>query len=145
MSDEPCEASMTGHPSAVWRNVLPTQMYPSGIKFRFDVFMPASDDLKHSCVDSHKIELQDFVDLWGTRNRTTVGVAHFHVSDVLDAAELEGVTMDVVDDSSCDGVDDDFHCFIDFRRVEHKPRRRAVAQRLHLNSEYVAASPATIE
>ena len=91
MSDEPCEASMTGHPSPVWRNVLPTQMYPSGIKFRFDVFMPASDDLKHSCVDSHKIELQDFVDLWGTRNR------------------------------------------------------RAVAQRLHLNSEYVAASPATIE
>ena len=61
MSDEPCEASMTGHPSPVWRNVLPTQMYPSGIKFRFDVFMPASDDLKHSCVDSHKIELQDFV------------------------------------------------------------------------------------
>lgn len=136
---------MTGHPSPVWRNVLPTQMYPSGIKFRFDVFMPASADLRHSCADSAKIELQEFVDLWGARNRKTVGVAQFHVSDVLDAAELEGVTMDVVDDSSCDGVDDGFHCFIDFRRVEHKPRRRAVAQRLHLKSEYAAASPVTAE
>jgi hypothetical protein len=134
---------MAGHTPSVWRNVLPSQIDPSGDKFRFDVFMPSSSDLKHSCVDSGKIELQEFVDLWGERGRKTAGVARFHVSDVLTVAELEGVEMDVVDDSRCDDVDDDYHCFIDFRRVDQKPRRRAVAQRLHLNSEYVEASPAT--
>ena len=48
------------------------------------------------------------------------------------AAACEDVVMDVVDESACEGVEDQFHCFIDFRQVDIKARRRAVAQRLHL-------------